>query len=397
MSTLPDQIKDLRTPRYTGRAKLLRASGGLIAVLLLVFVSVLVLRPASRDYISYWSAAKLLAQHTDPYSPSHVFALEKAHGDLATHPILMRNPPWTLFLVAPLALGGPSVTLYFWTLAAIGCLFLFARLQQVPSNIRAFAFVFAPAISAIITGQSSPFLLLGFALFLHFHQRRPFMSGAALLLMAIKPHLFLVFGAVLLADCIRRRRYAILAGASLALVLATGFALCFDPHVWQHYVAMMRGSRLDQEFFPTASMLFRLLIRPASDWLLFVPSALGIAWGLWYYARNWKQWDWDVHGMLLILVTVTVSPYGWFTDSIVLLPPIAFALASPAKRRHSAAALMFINTLALVVLLVVRAPITSPAYVWLPTVILLWFIYTLKEFPYSRRPFGRVANGAPNA
>lgn len=83
--------------------------------------------------------------------------------------------------------------------------------------------------------------------------------------------------------------------------------------------------------------------------------------------------------MLLMLVTVTLSPYGWFADSIVLLPSIAFALAPAAKQKYSSGILMAINTVALVILLFIRAHITSPAYVWLPMAILLWFVYTVKK------------------
>ncbi|MGB7190848.1 MAG: glycosyltransferase 87 family protein [Acidobacteriaceae bacterium] len=382
MTTLSGEINQLQTSRQrrlNSAKKILRTLA--IASLLFagVFISVLLLRPAARDYISYWSAARLLVHHIDPYSPARVFALEKAQGDLATHPIIMRNPPWAMFLVVPLAFGSPFATLFFWTLASIGCILIFARLLRVPSKDRAFAFVFAPAVSCVFLGQSSAFLLLGFALFLYLHQRHPFLSGAALLLMAIKPHLFLVFWAVLLADCIYRRRFLILAGGAAAFTAATAFAMALDPRIWQQYVAMLRASALEHEFFPTASMLIRVLINRGSDWLLFVPSALGIIWGLRYYKRNRQAWDWRIHGMLLLLVTVTVSPYGWFADSIVLLPPIVFALASPQKHKYSAGILMAINTIALVILLVIRARITSPAYVWLPLAILVWFLYTLKK------------------
>lgn len=37
-------------------------------------------RPATMDYISYWSAGKLLLHHSDPYSPAAVLAVEKPLG-----------------------------------------------------------------------------------------------------------------------------------------------------------------------------------------------------------------------------------------------------------------------------------------------------------------------------
>src|SRR6185437_4912587 len=118
----------------------------------------------------------------------------------------------------------------------------------------------APAIACFGSGQSSPFLLLGFALFLYLHRCRPFLAGAALLFLAFKPHLFLVFWAVLLAESISRRRFTILAGLAAALAITTTFALAIDPQVWQQYIAMLRSSALDLEAFPTASMALRLLV-----------------------------------------------------------------------------------------------------------------------------------------
>jgi hypothetical protein len=64
---------------------------------------------------------------------------------------------------------------------------------------------------------------------------------------------------------------------------------------------MLRGSDLDSEFFPTTSMMFRLLIDSRAIWLLFLPS---IVWGLWYYTRNRLAWHWGTHGMLLMPVTI---------------------------------------------------------------------------------------------
>lgn len=361
--------------------KLLRGIAVTVILLAGVFISTLVLRPASRDYISYWSAAKLLVHHADPYSPARVFALEKAQGDVAKKPIIMRNPPWAMFLVAPLALGSPPAGLFFWTLAAVGCVLLFARLLNVSSKDRAFAFVFAPAVSSIISGQSSPFLLLGFALFLHLHRSRPFLAGASLLLMAIKPHLFLVLWAVLLVDCIYRRTFQILAGGAAALAAATAFSICLDPHIWSQYFAMLRASALNHEIFPTISMLFRMLIDAKAVWLLFIPSACAILWALWFYMRKRQVWDWNTHGMLLMLVAVAASPYGWFTDSIVLLPSIVFVLGLPNKSKHSITMLMIINTGALLLLFVFHPPLTSAAYAWMPASLLAWFLYATRRPP----------------
>lgn len=349
-----------------------------VAVVALVCILIFTLITSRTDYISYWSAGQMLMHRGNPYSAAGAFALEKAEGFSRGY-VVMLNPPWALFLAAPLGFGGIRVGLFIWTLFTAACVFLSAQLLDVPPKQRAFAYVFAPAVAAVYMGQSSAFLLLGFSLFLRYHRSRPFLAGASLLLMAIKPHLFLVFWVLLLVDCIYQRRFLILAGGASALAAATGFAMCFDPHVCRDYIAMLRGSTLNQQSFPTISSLFRILIDARPFWLLFVPSALAILWGLWYYARKRLVWDWRIHGMLLLIICILVSPYSWFTDEAVLLPSILFALSFQPDRKVAAWILLAVNTIALWFVLGQQAALVSHAYVWTPITWLVWFLYATRN------------------
>jgi hypothetical protein len=332
-------------------------------------------RPATMDYISYWSAGKLLVHRADPYSPAGVLALEKPFGFMPTVPLIMRNPPWALFLTAPLGFTSIRIGLFLWTLAVGGCIVTSVQVLNPGSRDNPLALLFAPAIACIGAGQSSAFLLLGFVLFLHLHRTHPFLSGASLLFLAIKPHLFLVFWAVLLADCIYRRNFLIIAGLLAGLAAATTFSMGIDAHIWPQYLAMLRASALDRESFPTISMLFRLLINARADWLLFLPSVFAVLWGLWYYIRKRKVWSWNTHGMLLMLITVLASPYGWFTDEIVLLPSVIFALRLPEKRKYSGWILLSINCAAALIYTAAGASLESPFLLWTPIAWLAWFLY----------------------
>jgi hypothetical protein len=360
--------------------KILRRLAATVIVLVGLLVISVTGHPAWKDYISYWSAGKLLIHHADPYSSAAVLALERSQGYTEIKPIMMRNPPWALFLTAPLGFVNLATGLFLWTLAAAGCIVAFIRLLKVPPEDRALVFLFAPTIAVFRIGQTSPFLLLGFSLFLYLHRRRPFLAGASLLFMAIKPHLFLVFWVVLLAESIYRHRLRVLAGLAAALAGGTTFTMCFNAHIWQHYFAMLRGSDLDSEFFPTTSMMFRLLTDSRAIWLLFLPSAVAIVWGLWYYTRNRHVWHWGTHGMLLMLVTVLVSPYSWFPDEIVLLPALAFAIAFPQRRARSLEILVVINLVAILVLMAGNRSIVSPVYLWTPSAWLAWFLYATNGF-----------------
>src|SRR5277367_2861222 len=287
---------------------------------------------SSNDYVEYWSAGKLFVHGANPYAGSAILALEKSQGFSPDSPLIMLNPPWALFMVAPLGFCPPFIGLILWILIAAGCVLASLMLLGIPSRHRTVAFLFTPVLATFSMQQSSPFLLLGFSLFLRFHRSRPFLAGASLLLMAIKPHLFLVFWTVLLADCVYRRSFMILAGMTASLAGSSALATLVVPHVWQDYLALMRGSSLDKDFFPTLPTMFRVLIDVRLAWLALVPSVLAIVWGLAYYWSRRSVWNWSRNGMPVMLATVLTSPYGWISDQVVLLPAVASALLSSPRR-----------------------------------------------------------------
>lgn len=363
-----------RAPKKLSRA---------IAVAAIILAGILVImigsQPANKDYIEYWSTGKLLVHQANPYSANDIFTLEKSQGYTSPRPLVAPNPPWSIFLVWPLGFFNARIGLLLWLCAAVGCILLSAHLLDIPAKDRALIFVFAPAFAAISSGQCSPFFLLGFCIFLRFHNSRPFLAGVSLLLMAMKPHLFLLFWAVLLAESIYRRRFRILMGGTAGLIIGTAFSMCLDPHIWRQYLAMWHQYPPAVGFIPTASMIFRMLISVNRFWLLFVPSGVGILWSIWYFARHRQTWNWKTHGMLLILLTILLSPYAWFSDELVLLPAIAFALTLKPPRRYTTSILLGINVIALVLLTIADAQLSSPAYIWTPVAWLAWFLYATHQ------------------
>lgn len=382
LSGKPDhrEINDGRGP--TPVRKILRTLLTAVIVVAGVLVITIPNYVAGKDFIAYWSAGHLLVHHADPYSPSHVLALERAQGSTGPVPNIMRNPPWALFLTVPLGFVKPLVGLFFWILATVGCVFASIRLLKVPSKDGALGYVFAPVICCILVGQSAQFLLLGFSLFLRFNRSRPFLAGVSLLFLAMKPHLFVLFWVVLLIDCVYRRRFAVLAGGASAIAAASVFPLFFDPHAWQHYFAMLRWAGLNTEVFPTVSMQIRILIDPVAVWLLFVPTGIATLWGIWYYIRSRDTWDWEDNGLLLMLVAVACSPYGWFTDETLLLPAIFAGLRSPTRPRYALWMLLTANTV-LIAIVLLHNSITSRAYLWTPLVWLAWFLYSTRKPAFS--------------
>lgn len=333
-----------------------------IAAVALSFVYV-ASKPEGKDFIAYWSAGQQLVKHQNPYSRNEVFALEQSVGLHSPKPLVMRNPPWTLFLVYPFGYMSPRVGLIFWMLGTLGTVTLCLRIFEVPASNRLLGFCFAPSYASIAVGQSSPLLLLGFTLFVQLRRPRPMLAGAAILFMLAKPHILLVLLPVILLDCVYRRSYRILAGAGAAVALASSLASIFNISIWGYYLAMLRASRIEDDFIPTAIGALSVLTFPHHPMLQFIPSAIALPWAIWFYWKNREQWDWRTDSLPLLVVTVLVSPYAWMTDEIVLLPALLLAVSSPLRARYTFAIFMAVNTVVLAMLMQ-QVQLPSGAYAW---------------------------------
>ncbi|MGC2163199.1 MAG: glycosyltransferase family 87 protein [Silvibacterium sp.] len=333
-------------------------------------------RLAHHDTQWYWASGQLLIHHGNPYSEEAVHRMQASAGVPVYGSDVLRYPPTALFLMTPLALLGPRAGVVAWSLlmAAFLALSLLAIQAMLgPAFDRKYlllAWFFAPTLCCIEMGQTGVILLLGLALFLRFHNSRPLWAGAALSLCAVKPHLFLPFGVVLLAWIATRRRWGILWGALLALAVESAFAMAFDPAVWMHY----RTAMLTQvfEYAPTLGVELRLLMDRTAMWLQFVPAAVGCVWGLWYFMRNRERWDWRTHGSILTLVSLVVAPFAWFTDQVLAIPAILFVLLGP--RRGSLTLLLAIMSAGAIEMMSTSTLLFWP-YLWQGLAWLAWYVY----------------------
>jgi len=332
-----------------------------------------------RDVVSYWAAAHQFAQHQDPYDSEAILRIEHS---LAFPPgqreIIIRNPPWALPLVLPLSLFSFRAGALLWSLLLIASLAASVRIFWVvlgrPNNhLYLLGYCFSPALACIFAGQTALFVLLGLVLFLRLLPTRPFLAGASLWLCALKPHLFLPFGVVLLAWIVMTRNFRVLAGAATALAASSAIAFRLDPLAWAQYRHMMSTWGIDQEYHPCLSVAIRLALRPDAMWLQYLPAALGSAWALFYFSRHRDTWNWVEHGSLLVLVSVFVAPYAWLTDQAILLPAVLYGAL--CARSRNAIALVALLTTAIQIEILCRVPFNSPLYLWTAPVWLAWYLY----------------------
>jgi len=340
-------------------------------------------RAARRDFISYWSAGQQLVHRQDPYDAGAILRIEKSAGFQGSRAFFMRNAPNAFLLAYPLGFLSARAGVILWTLAIVAALMLSIRLiwtmhGRPDDRLHLAGYLFAPAVACLLAAQTAIFILLGVTLFLYFHKTRPVAAGAALLLLTFKPHLFVPFGIVLLAWIVLKRAWPILISASCAVALALLFAYLADPHCWQQYFHMAKREHLASELLPTTSLLFRLLIDRGAFWLQFVPAFAAGVWAVRYFFTHRRDWNWHSHGLLLLLVSVLVAPYAWFSDEAILLPAILAGLYTLRDRGRSAVPFGIIAGIALIEVFFTQDMATFH-FIWTAPAWLLWYLHATRR------------------
>jgi hypothetical protein len=306
-----------------------------------------------RDFVVYWATGQQLIHHANPYDLVTLGPIERAAGLPATYAVgFMRNPPYALPLALPLGLVGLRVATLLGSLvllaALIGSVRMLWQMFGRPRNsLHWLGYSFGPAMICLLAGQTAMFALLGLVLFLRLHRTRPFLAGASLWLCALKPHLFLVFGVVLLAWIVVEGSYKILAGAAVAMAASFAATWLIDPRAWSEYAQMMRTGGIEKETIPCLGIALRFWLSPQSLWLQFLPAMLGCVWALAYFWPRRHTWDWLKNGSPVMLVSIVVTPFGWVLDQVLAIP----ALLEGAYRTRSSAMLVILAILSGLVLL----------------------------------------------
>ena len=332
----------------------------------------------ARDFVSYWATGQQLVHHASPYDPAAMMQIERAALLPPEYGVIyMRNPPWALPLVWPLGLIGMKIGTLLWSLTLLACLlgsvWTIWRLHGRPKNyLHWLGLSFAPALICLIAGQTALFALLGLVLFLRLHRTRPFLAGMALWLCALKPHLFVPFGLVLVVWIVVSKSYRILAGAGVALAASCGAAYCMFPNAWAEYPRMLRSSGIEMQFIPCLSIVLRLLLSPHSAWLQYVPVSLACIWALAYFWPRRNTWDWGENGSPLMLVSLFLAPYCWLFDQALAIPALLHGVYV-TKSKAWLAVLAFAS-----VLLVFEAgsglKLPSAYHLWTAPAWLAWYL-----------------------
>jgi hypothetical protein len=278
------------------------------------------------DFIGYWSAGHFYLNHQNPYAYGATFAFERAMGWTRSYPLVLLCPPWTLFINAIFGLLPFRISQHIWSLAltsldgvsAYGLWRTFGG-EKRTVWIAALVFLsFSPVITVAHLCQVTPIMLVCFTAFLYcVRTERWVLAGISLVGMSIKPHLlWLVFLAIALW-AIRTRRWRMMAAALGTVALLTAGVVAYNPQAMHFFHDAYGPAMATSCGFGGA---LRLLFGTQHTWLQYVPCVPGIVWFAWYWIRHRRDWSWQEHLPLLLIVSVASSPYCWWHDFILVLP-----------------------------------------------------------------------------
>jgi len=335
-----------------------------------------------RDYTEYWAVGHQLIHHRNPYDSAEILKLLHDSGSTASTHMILRNPPTALFMTLPLGFVGVKAGAVLWSLALVVSLMASIRMIWImqgrpPDRLNLIGYIFPPALACLLAGQLGAILLLGITSFLYFHRSSPFLAGVALLLCSLKPHLFLPFGVVLLVWIVLRRSCLVLAGALVALTASFVISLLLDPPIWSQYAHGERGENIQNLFIPCVSLVLRVLINRNAFWLQFVPAFAACVWAIWYFWKRRDRWSWADDVPLLLLVSVLVAPYAWFTDETILVPAILAGLYRASNAGRSLIPFGCVAGLALLEVFL-NVPLPSGLYLWTAPAWLAWYLYAVR-------------------
>jgi hypothetical protein len=299
-------------------------------------------QPFFGDFMAFWSAgrAALDGHVAQIHERTMLWPIQQAIAPDVRFYAPWNSPPTFLLVVSALALlPYPVAAIAF--LVGTALFFGWVVRRFLPDG-RALIFpATAPAILYQFGTVQAGMLIAGVSgLALHWLDKRPRLAGALVGLLAIKPHLAIMWP-IFLALSGRWRAFFAAAIAAVAFVAFAGFIFGFDSYV-RWFDSLTASQRLITEQLITtpayASLYANLLGLGASHVVAMSLHALSAVAGLGLACIIFRKGDLATAGAALCAATLLISPYLFFYDFTLLLIG-ASLLGAPRSALDYAAAI----------------------------------------------------------
>ena len=293
-------------------------------------------QPVFGDFIGFWSAGRAaLDGHADQvHDRALIFSYHQLAAPGVQYVAWWNSPPTFLLIVTPLArLPFPVAALVF--LVGSGAVYFVAARKLLPD---ARALIFAATLPAAVfqLGTVQVGLLIAgvSGLALYWLDRRPFVAGALVSVLAIKPHLALLWPLLLALSGRWRAFGAAVVGTAAFVGLA---ALVFGPESFLRFFENLRDSQsiISEQLITTpayASLYGNLMGAGVPNAVALaaqiVSAAVALGLVIWVFIR---RGDARASGAALCAATLLISPYLFFYD-FTLLAVGAALLGAPRDR-----------------------------------------------------------------
>lgn len=300
---------------------------------------------ANKDFMSLWSGATAVLQGLNPYDEAVWTPLRAAYGSSWMPDPRAPFPLWTFLVLTPFALLPIPAAAAVWLtvqellLALSAYLIISVLLRRTVSagelGLLVFVSFTSPATLLVQINGQMTFLLLAFlALFLILLDReRPFLAGASLALLALKPNPFIVLVPLLGLWLIWHRRWRVVGGAASGGATLLVMTWVIQPGWLMQWLAV----RSKTEVVTITPTLWGLAAELSSSWWLIVGLGLSVILvagvGYFIFARPGLGAP-EVTGIALA-ASLLVTPYTWAYEHALLFLPWLWLFGQVEVRRRA--------------------------------------------------------------
>ncbi len=343
----------------------------------------------NRDFFTYWAGGRGLLDGKNLYDSSAWWSIHQTFASAwFPNPVFIYAPPTAIFF-APLAALQPQVAGFIWiwlseifvvfTLVIIAKNLRWQRgVQYMPFWIPGILF-FLPVLLTFLMGQASGLLLILVVVVAALWEQRHWLAGGLILgFTIVKPQpIAFLLPMLALWLLLNRRWYAFLGlGLSLSVMAAAGLIL-FPNFIWDWQNAVLTKVGGVAGRMPTIWGLSADLFG-ASPFAVLSGATLALV----ALATSVKIIAQEKSALIvtsvLLIPSISVTPYLWNYDQILLLLPLLVALISMDQRGVSAAIILLllfaVDALAIVFLEIASVRLRDTLSVLLPVFVglVLW-------------------------
>jgi hypothetical protein len=161
--------------------------------------------------------------------------------------------------------------------------------------------------------------------------------------------------------------------------------MLFNPDLLGQYLKIIQGYSPLAWFTPTFGAYLRLAFGLEKFWLQYVPTAIGMAWLLYYWYKKREKWDWTETLPVILVMSILTSPYSWTYDQVVMLVALIPAWVGLVNSRRSGKWYVTIGVYFLINLsfLILHRQFTDDVFIWFAPAMGLWILSTKRIFPIA--------------